>query len=472
MNIDGKTKIYGIMANPVAHSMSPLLQNLYAERTKVNACYVPFQVEQDDVKAAMEGAFALHIQGMNVTVPHKEAVIPYLSEIDETAAAVGAVNTLVRTEHGYKGYNTDVPGLLRAMTEAGIVIRGRSCIVIGAGGAAKAAVYMLVSEGAAVVYVLNRSMERAEELAAYMNSLFGKTAVIPLPITAHAGIPQGRYLAIQTTSVGMHPDTASAPITDPDFYDKIEEAVDVIYTPSETRFMKLVEAHGGRAVNGLYMLLYQGVRGFELWNPGVQVEAETVEEARALIEVLLLKNQKKQSGNILLIGFMGAGKTNVGACYAAAHMLPMVDTDKLIEISSGMSITRMFAEKGEAEFRRRETAMLRQLLDTETVVPQKTMIATGGGLPVKEENRALLRQLGTVIYLRTSVDTVLERLKGDTQRPLLQGDNVREKVEQLMALRDPIYLETAHGVIDTDGRTPEAIAVEIERIEAENKINP
>ncbi|MEG1575560.1 MAG: shikimate dehydrogenase, partial [Clostridium sp.] len=168
MITDGKTQVCGIIANPVEHSMSPLLQNLYAERTGINVRYVPFKVEESDVKAAIKGAFALNIRGLNVTVPHKQRVMPYLTEIDEEAEAVGAVNTLVRTETGYKGYNTDVQGLLRTVSEAGIKLLGRNCILIGAGGAAKAAAYMMAKEGATSIYLLNRSVSKAEDLATYI----------------------------------------------------------------------------------------------------------------------------------------------------------------------------------------------------------------------------------------------------------------------------------------------------------------
>ena len=144
--MDGKTKICGIIANPVEHSMSPLLQNHYAKRTGVNLAYVPYKVKEENLQSAVEGAYALNILGLNVTVPHKQTVMKYLKDIDETAADIGAVNTLVRMEGGYKGYNTDVPGLLRSIQEEGIVIKDRACILIGAGGAGKAAAYMMAKE--------------------------------------------------------------------------------------------------------------------------------------------------------------------------------------------------------------------------------------------------------------------------------------------------------------------------------------
>lgn len=288
--IDGRTKVCGIIANPVEHTMSPLLQNLYAERTGVNVIYVPFKVESQDVEAAVRGAYAMNLVGMNVTVPHKQAVMKYLKEMDENAMAIGAVNTLVRIDGGYKGYNTDALGLLRSMKEAGITVRNRPCILLGAGGAAKAAAYTLAMEGASAIYNLNRNPERGQDLANDINQVTGRDIMKAMALLDYKKLPAERYLAVQTTSVGMYPDINGAVIEDREFYRLIEQAVDVIYTPAKTRFMSYVEAAGGQATGGLDMLLYQGVIAYELWNPGVKVEQAVLNEARELI-----KKQLKES---------------------------------------------------------------------------------------------------------------------------------------------------------------------------------
>ena len=148
--------------------------------------------------------------------------------------------------------------------------------------------------------------------------------------------------------------------------------------------------------------------------------------------------------NVILLGFMGAGKTTVGERYAKKHGLPMVDTDWLIEERAGMTISEIFAQKGEDEFRRTETAVLQTLLsDT-----QEKVISVGGGLPLREENRRLLKQLGTVIYLEVNPDTVLKRLKG--------------RVEELIAARGPIYREAAGLIVDVNGRSVGEIVTELE----------
>ncbi len=281
--ISGKAKVCGIMAYPVEHSFSPLMHNFYAGELGLDFAYVPFKVPEDRVEDAIKGAYALNIAGMNITVPHKQRVIPYLKDLDPAARAIGAVNTLVRVEGGYKGYNTDAPGLWRAMEEAEMTVKGRDCLLIGAGGAAKAAAYVLGSQGAASVTILNRSEGRARELAGEMNRCFGREFMNPLALGDYQKLPDRQWLAVQTTSVGMHPDTGHALVEDKAFYRKISCAVDIVYTPARTRFMALVEEAGGRAFGGLDMLIYQGIQAFELWNPGLRVPSESVEKVRQLM---------------------------------------------------------------------------------------------------------------------------------------------------------------------------------------------
>lgn len=477
--VNGTTEVCGILADPVEHSMSPMLQNLYANSTGTDMVYVPFRVKEEELEAAVRGAYALNVRGLNVTVPHKQNVMRFLEGIDETAEAVGAVNTLVRTEHGYRGYNTDVPGLSRAVKEAGIAIRGRSCILIGAGGAAKAAAYLLAREGAEHIYLLNRSIGRAASLAAWVNEQAGgRKLVTALPISEWRSIPEGRYLAVQSTSVGMYPNTDSAPVEDREFYHLIDEAVDIIYTPAETKFMRLVREAGGRAVNGLRMLIYQGVISYELWHPGQRVNQETLALAGRLIEERLTGGSAEspacgktlQSGcedrnsltsSIVLIGFMGAGKTSVGKVLAERTGLPFLDTDQEIENRAGMTIPEIFETKGEEGFRAVETDTLRALIREAEESQRPAVFSTGGGLPMREENRELLRNLGFCVYLKTSSGEVLSRLKGDTTRPLLQGDHVKERAERLLKERDPFYEAASDCIVLTDQKNPEEIAGEI-----------
>lgn len=283
----GKTRVCGVLAYPVEHSMSPQMHNYFAEASGVDLTYVPFKVEPERLGEAVRGAYGLNVLGLNVTVPHKQAVMDHLKDIDEGAAAIGAVNTLVRMDGGYKGYNTDAEGLWRAMKREQFAVTGKVCIMIGAGGAAKAVAYLLAREGAKKIYVLNRSVERAQILAESINQTFQKQVMEALPLDGWKQIPENGCLAVQTTSVGMHPHVDASPIEDPAFFGKLDGAVDIIYTPAQTRFMELAEAAGAKTMNGLNMLIYQGIIAFELWNPGIQVPEEAVEGARSLIQTLL-----------------------------------------------------------------------------------------------------------------------------------------------------------------------------------------
>ena len=271
MQINGKTKVCGLIGNPVEHTLSPLIHNHLAKALGEDLVYVPFLVENEDVEAAVKGAYALSITGLNVTVPHKSAVIPYLKELDPLADKIGAVNTLVRTEGGYKGYNTDMSGLLRAMKREGIQIEGKETLLLGAGGASRAVAFMLATEGAKQVYLLNRTVDRAQAVAKEVNGAVGREAIVPMSLSEYQNLPKEKYLCIQGTSVGLYPDCDKAVIEEPDFYDLVDVAVDLIYKPADTKFMTLCREAGARAYNGLKMLLYQGVIAYELWNR-VQVD--------------------------------------------------------------------------------------------------------------------------------------------------------------------------------------------------------
>lgn len=253
------------MGNPVEHTLSPIIHNTLAEQMGINVCYVPFLVEAEKIQEAVRGAYALNILGMNVTVPLKQAVMGHLTGLGPLAGQIGAVNTLVRTDGGFRGYNTDALGFLRELKQEKIEINGETAVILGAGGAARAVVFSLAKEGIRKMYLLNRSVRKAEELGAEVNRCYGKEIAVPMATEDYGRIVEERFLAVQCTSVGLAPDCGSCVITAEDFYRKVHTGVDLIYKPSETMFMKLVKKGGGKAYNGLKMLLYQGVTAFELF---------------------------------------------------------------------------------------------------------------------------------------------------------------------------------------------------------------
>ncbi len=280
--VNGETRLCGLIGSPVAHTLSPVIHNGLAAVLGHNLVYVPFLV-QKDLKSAVLGAFDLNILGVNVTVPYKKEVMAYLAGVDENAGRIGAVNTLVRTENGYKGYNTDYLGLKRAMESEGIFVKGRDVVVLGAGGAANAAVYMCAQSGAGRIYILNRTKKRAEELAGRVKEFFPDVELTALETGQYEKLPKESLIALQTTSVGLHPNADQAVITEEAFYKRIAQAMDIVYNPAHTRFMQLVEAQGGFACGGLKMLLYQAVTAYELWNK-VSIDEAVCRQVSELLE--------------------------------------------------------------------------------------------------------------------------------------------------------------------------------------------
>ena len=276
MHITGKTPVYGLIGDPVAHSLSPLLHNTLAGLMGHDMTYVSFPVAADSLPAAIAGAYALGIAGLNITAPYKSAVIPYLAALDPAAARVGVVNTLVAAADGYIGHNTDLIGLYLAMKRAGMEVKNADVVILGAGGAAKAAAFMCVERGARRVFILNRSSEKARLLADELSRTMPTGQISALAYDEIERLPEGGLLAIQCTSAGMHPHTDEAPISDPAFYARVKAGMDMIYQPAETLFMREIKKKGGRAENGLAMLLYQGIASYELWQ-GVEISEEYVE---------------------------------------------------------------------------------------------------------------------------------------------------------------------------------------------------
>lgn len=266
IDINGTTRVCGLIGNPVGHSISPVIHNSLAQLMDMNMVYTTFKVEKGDVVTAVNGAYALNILGLNVTVPHKQAVMESLVDIDPLAKAIGAVNTLVRTDKGYKGYNTDILGLERELIDEGVVLLGSRCVILGAGGAARAIAFLCAKSGAKEIYMLNRTKEKAYDIAKAVNDYFGKECIEPMLISEYDKLEADDYVVIQTTSVGLYPNVDDVVIDDEAFYKKVKVGVDIIYNPSETRFMKMCKNAGKPACNGLKMLLYQGVAAYELWN--------------------------------------------------------------------------------------------------------------------------------------------------------------------------------------------------------------
>lgn len=472
--IHGKTRVMGLFGHPIGHTFSPLIHNMLAELTGEDLVYVPLEVPSEKLLGdAVRGAHAMNLQGMNVTVPYKSAVIPFLKEIDPLAEMIGAVNTLVPVEGGYRGYNTDHVGLRLALEGHGIRVADHNIVLIGAGGAARAACFMCAAEGVRSMTILNRSVEKAQALADEVQKHFPETEIHVMPLSQAGQVPYDRFVAIQCTSVGLAPDTGSSPVDDAAFFAKTEAAYDLIYNPEETAFLKKVRETGAPGWCGMEMLLWQGVAAYELWT-GTKVPAGAAEKVNQALQNFLRQKTDGSSpavtkdsttesclprmNNIILVGFMGSGKSRISREIAKRTGMPHCDMDRLIEQLAGKTITDIFAAEGEGGFRDRETRMLHTLLGEGR---EGRVYAAGGGIIIREENRRLLRRLGTVIRLEASPETVLKRVGKDTSRPLLQGEDRMQKIRSLMEQREEAYRDAAELTISTDGREPKDIADEI-----------
>lgn len=434
-------RLLGIFGNPIGHTLSPLIHDTLSEGLGIDERYIPFHIE-DNLGEYLQNAYDRGILGLNITVPYKREIMKYLVDTDASALAIGAVNTLVRTEDGYKGYNTDMPGLARALDSEGIELSGKQVIMLGAGGAARAVAYMCMKYGVRRTYIVNRTYEKALQMAEDMNRQFQSDSMLPVAASDYRQIPEGQYIMIQCTSVGLHEGDGLPLIEEADFYRMAVCGVDLIYNPEKTPFIRKLEQLGIKAVNGLKMLLYQGILAYELWNH-VTVSEELAD--RVYKKLALAVYGRK----IILIGYMGAGKTTLGRYISQKFGYAFVDTDAYIAQKTGMTVSDIFARYGEAYFRELETETLKELKEQKGDM----IIATGGGLPMREENWQYLHELGEVCYLRARAETVYERVKGNGERPLLACADPLSRIRAMLLERAPVYEQTSDRQVDIDDMT-------------------
>ena len=290
--ISASTSVYGIVGNPIEHSLSPLLQNALAKEMNIDMSYVAFHVT-DNIKVAIDGAYLLGIKGLNVTIPFKKDMINIVTDIDERAKKIGAINTLKRVKSGYKGYNTDILGLNHSIKSNGMSIHGKNVIILGAGGAAKAALYLVVEEDAKSITIINRNVKRANELKKEVCDTFKNISVVSLDeLKQNLDILEHNdYFVFQTTNVGMYPKIDECIIDDAGFYEKCDCGIDLIYTPFETVFIKNMLKANKKCINGLDMLILQGVASFEIWND-VKVDNTVVKKVKVLLTEKLKERMK------------------------------------------------------------------------------------------------------------------------------------------------------------------------------------
>jgi shikimate dehydrogenase len=262
------TKIVGVIGHPIRHSFSPLMHNIAFEIGRLNYIYLPFDVPSNSLKDAIKGMIALGIKGFNVTIPLKEKIVPLLKDVSEEAGTVGAVNTIVNDDGVLRGYNTDVNGIIESLNDYKEEIAGQKVVVIGAGGAARSAIYSLIRNfKVGEIAIVNRTEQIGESLKEYFSSkmLFNEIKSLPLIPPDLISVFRDSKLIINTTSMGMFPEIDDSATTISESFMKGQIVFDVVYNPVKTKLLKLAEAQGATIITGLKMFVEQGARSYELW---------------------------------------------------------------------------------------------------------------------------------------------------------------------------------------------------------------
>ena len=402
---------YGLIAERIGHSFSPEIHAHLDTRDYELCAVAPSELDAFLKKR--------DFAAINVTIPYKEAVIPYLHEISPQAAQIGAVNTVVNRDGKLYGYNTDFIGMKALADRIGIEFSGKKVLICGTGGTSKTARAVAMDGGAREIVVVSRTEREGAVTYEEAYELHADAEIL-----------------INTTPVGMFPNCDGAPV-DLKRLKKVRRVLDAVYNPLRTDLVLQAKKRGIRAEGGLYMLVAQGVAASEIFT-GRKYPPEMLEK---IYEQLLAKRE-----NIVLVGMPACGKSTIGAALAAALGRELYDLDAEIIADAGMPISDIFAREGEAGFRDTETRVLR-----EKVAPLTgAVVATGGGAVLRDENLHLLRRNGRLIFL----DRPLDQLLPTEDRPLASS---ADKIRALYSARIHRYRACADEIIRTDGVVEHAV---------------
>jgi shikimate dehydrogenase len=264
MEISGKTKLCCVIGNPVGHSLSPVMHNAAFKELNLDFVYVAFTVRKDELRDAIAGARSLQVHGLNVTMPHKTAIMKHLDEIDPAAKSIGAINTILNAEGKLVGYITDGVGAIKALKENGVSLEGKKLLLLGAGGAAKAIAFHAAQE-VEELKILNRTAQKAKELAEALHKKFDKKVSGNLLSSETIKKElEDTDILVNATSVGMHPNVNQS-LVDSTWLRPDLCVMDIIYNPLETKLAKDAKSAGAKVISGIEMLVYQGAASFEIW---------------------------------------------------------------------------------------------------------------------------------------------------------------------------------------------------------------
>ncbi len=389
---------YGLIGEKLGHSFSKSVHKKIADYD-----YELFEVAKSDFDDFMKKR---NFCGINVTIPYKERVIPYLDEISDEALKIGAVNTVINKNGKLFGYNTDFYGLSALMEKNGIEIDGKTVLILGSGGTSKTANAVCKFKNAGKIYTVSRKAENGA-------------------ITYEAALKIDADIIINTTPVGMFPNNLAKPI-DLKHFKNLKAVVDVVYNPLKTQLVIDAQNNGVKAVGGLYMLYSQAVRAAEIFT-GHEIKTDAFDELF------------KEKQNLVLVGMPSCGKSTLGKILADDLNKQFIDVDDEIIKRAKMPISDIFERYGEKHFRDLESDVINEISTSQGLV-----IATGGGAVLKEENVKALKQNGKIIF----VDRPIELLITTDDRPLSSS---RELLEKRYNERYNIYLSVCDVRANADG---------------------
>ena len=408
---------YGLIGEKLGHSFSKIIHEKLADYT-----YELCPLTKDELDAFMT---AKQFKAINVTIPYKQDVIPYCDVLDDSAKRIGVVNTIVNRDGKLFGYNTDFAGFLYNLNAHGITLKDKKVMICGSGGTCKTVMAVAEYMGANEILVVSRS--KKENTVTYEECIHHKDVDV----------------IVNASPKGMYPNHGESPL-DLSNFPNCKAVVDVIYNPLKTRLLQQAEQLGMKAVNGLEMLAAQAKFAVEHF---LSTEIEDDKIDQITLELL------NQLTNIVFIGMPSSGKTLTGKALCKYIDKTFVDTDAVIVERSGMSIKEMFAQQGEAHFRKWEHDVIEELSQQNGLI-----IATGGGAIKNEENIQNLKQNGVVMF----IDRDLEHLLVTDDRPLSKDANA---VAKLYEERYPLY--TKYG----DLRVPNNYPMEISQQELDELMN-
>jgi len=402
-------KKYGCIGKKLTHSFSKEIHSKLADYY-----YELIELSEDEIKPFFEKK---DFEAINVTIPYKETVIPYLNSVSEIAKRIGAVNTIVNKGGELYGYNTDYYGMKALIEKIGIDLRGKKVLILGTGGTSKTARVLSKDLGACEILTVSRN--KRENCIAYEEA-----------VNFHSDAE----VIINTTPSGMYPDCDSKPIDISDF-NSLEGVVDAVYNPLTTNLVSDAKKKGIKAECGLYMLVMQAVVAVEKFF-NKQIDKET---ADSVFRSILASKE-----NIVLTGMPGSGKSTIGKLIEVEGF-DFVDTDAEIEERCGCTIKELIGTKGEKYFRDLESEVIRDVSSKSSLI-----ISTGGGAILREENVSCLKRNGKLFF----IDADIKRLQATTDRPL---SDTLDKLEKLYSKRIGIYRSSADVVVP-DMDTPKSEA--------------